>query len=649
MSYLKFDKTQLVNLKYSLDIEYLRSNRAGTFVCSTIVGCNTRKYHGLFITPLEQIDGRHYLLLSGLDETVIQHDQEFHLGVRQYPNAIVPKGHKYIRSFEIEPIATVVYRVGGVVLKKEMILAQEEETVLIRYTLEDAHSPTKIRLQPFLAFRNVHELTHANMDADTKSITVSNGIKMKLYKGFPYLYMQLSRKPDYTHAPEWHYNVEYQREKARGYAYSEDLLVPGAFEFKIKKGESVVFSASLEEVVTSSLNKKFDSELATRIPRSSYYNNLVNSAQQFIIRKKETTEVISGFPWFFSWARGTFVSLPGITLAIDDVKTCKSVLDTMSKKLKGGLFRNTSHNERKDIVTIDTSLWYIYAIQAYAKHSTAEAVWKDFGKYIKQILTSYKEGLVHNIKMHENGLVYGGEEGYALTWMDAKINGKYINPRIGYNVEVNALWYNAIRFALEMAEANKDKAFVKEWSDKVELIEKSFIDTFWFQDKKYLYDYVDGDFKDVAVRPNQIIAAGLPYCILDLEQKEGVVNRVKSELLTQRGLRSLSPKNPDYDGVCEGNEIERAEAYFQGSAWPWLLSFYAEAYLSLHERSGLKHIEKLYLDFEDEMSKHGIGSISELYDGNPPFKARGEISKAWSVGALLLINKLIEKYKSENA
>lgn len=645
MSYLKFDKAQLVNLKYSLDIEHLRSNRAGTFSSTTIVGCNTRKYHGLLIAPLNQIDGRHYLLLSSLDETVIQHEQEFHLGVRQFPNSISPKGHKYIRDFDIEPIPSLTYRVGGVVLKKELLLEQEEDTILIRYTLLEAHSPTKIRLQPFLAFRNVHELTSANMEADTKHTPVKNGIKMKLYKPFPYLHMQISRKPEYVHAPEWHYNVEYQRERARGYAYTEDLLVPGYFEFNIKKGESVVFRAGLKEGQTSSLNRRFNSEIKKRVPRNSFYHNLLNSAEQFIKRRDKSTEVIAGFPWFFSWARGTFVSLPGITLGIDDVKTCKAVLDTMSKKLKGGLFKNTSHNERPDVVTIDSSLWYIYAIQAYAEHSSAKAIWNDYGSKIKSILKAYKKGLPHNIKMHDNGLIYGGEEGYALTWMDAKINGKYITPRIGYNVEVNALWYNAIKFALELAGENKDSRFIGEWKKTAELIEESFIETFWYDKKAYLYDYVNGDFKDNAVRPNQIIAAGLPYSALNLEQKKGVVDRVKSELKTKRGLRSLSPKNPNYDGICEGNEIERAEAYFQGSAWPWLLSFYATAYLELHEKSGLRHIEKIYEGFEEEISKHGIGSISELYDGVPPYKARGEISKAWSVGALLQIRKLIEKYK----
>jgi predicted glycogen debranching enzyme len=549
----------------------------------------------------------------------------------------------------VENVPSTIYRVGGVILQKELVLAQEEETVLIRYTLLDAHSPTKIRLQPFLAFRNVHELTQANMDANTKYEAVPNGIKMKLYNDFPYLFMQLSRKSDYTHAPDWHYNVEYQREKARGYAHHEDLLVPGIFEFNIKKGESVVFSASLEEVKTVSLTKKFDSEVAKRSPRDSYYANLENSAQQFIVRKKEKTEIISGFPWFFSWGRGTFISLPGITLAIGDSKTCKSVLDTMSKKLVGGLFKNTSNNERPNRVTSDTSLWYIYAVQAFAKHAKPKDIWKDYGTQIKQILDAYLQGMVHNIKMHENGLIYAGNENHALTWMDAKINGKYITPRTGYAVEVNALWYNAVQFALEMAKENNDTDFINQWQEMPELIQKSFIETFWYEQKQYLFDYVNGDFKDVSVRPNQIIAAALPYSVLDSEQKKGVVDRVKSELLTERGLRSLSPKNPDFDGICEGNELERAEAYFQGSAWPWLLSFYAQVYLELHEKSGLKHIEKIYNGFEEEMNKHGIGSISELYDGNPPFKARGEISKAWSVGALLLINKLIKKYKLQDA
>lgn len=641
MGYIRFDKTQLINLEYSLNKEVLRSNRAGSFACTTIVNCNTRKYHGLLICPLEHLDDENHVLLSGLDETIIQHGKEFHLAIRKYPG-IFHAGHKYILDFDAEPIQTVTYKVGGVILKRENLLAEESERILIRYTLVDAHSPTTIRLHPFLAFRQVHKLSKANLDVNTKYEEVDHGIKTKMYFGYPDLFMQLSKKGEYISAPDWFYNVEYTKEQERGYESHEDLFVPGYFEFDIKKGESIVFAAGLKEMAANSMKRTFDTEVKKRVPRNSYENCLINAAQQFIIKKGDTTEIIAGYPWFGKWSRDTFISLPGLTLALDDTKTAKAVIDTMSADLKGVLFYNKGSHQHSDNHSADAPLWYIWAIHKYA-HFTGQhsRVWKDWGKKMLRIIKGYRDGTDYNIKMHDNGLIYQGQAGIPLTWMDAVAEGKPVTPRIGYAVEINALWYNAICFMLELAKQAGDNTFINEWQHLPELIKKSFNDTFWDDNHKYLADYVDGDFKDFSVRPNMIIAAAMTYTPLSDEMKKGIIDRVQSELLTPRGLRSLAPKNPAYVAVCQGNSASRAMAYHQGSAWPWLLQFFTEAYLSLYEKSGLHFIKKLYEDFEPEMHEHGIGTISELYDGNPPHQARGAISKAWSVAALLCMRKHI--------
>ena len=646
MSYLRFDKSQLINLEYSLGKEILRTNRAGSYASMTIIGCNTRKYHGLLVCPVDQLDGERHVLLSSLDETVIQHGKEFNIGIHKYEgDNYEPKGHKYVRDFEAETIPVTIIRVGGVVLRKERLLVENDEQILIKYTLLEAHSPTILRFKPFLAFRNIHALSKSNLIANTKSEFVPNGIKSKLYNGYPYLHMQFSKSVDFIPVPDWYYNVEYLEEQKRGYDYKEDLFVPGYFELPIKKGESVVFSGSTKEVNPNSITRRFTAELKKRVPRDDFKNCLINSAQQFIVRKKGETQIIAGFPWFDCWGRDTFISLPGLTLSIDDPKTFLQVTDTEVKKLKGGLFPNMGSGEDAAYNSVDAPLWFFWAIQQYVDYAGSEmSVWKKYSGHMKAILAAYREGASFNIRMQENGLIWAGEEGKALTWMDAVVNGYPVTQRKGFAVEINTLWYNAVKFALELAEKAGDKKFVKEWENMPEKIKESFRIVFCDPDKAYLADYVDGDYKDWSVRPNQIFAVSFKYSPLDNDKKKQVLDTVRKELLTPRGLRTLSPKNPDYKAVYEGNQEQRDKAYHQGTVWPWLLGHFCEGYLKLHKKSGIGFVRQLVEGFEEVMSEHGIGSISEIYDGNPPHLPRGAISQAWSVAEILRILTMLEKY-----
>ena len=646
MSYLRFDKSQLINLEYSLGKEILRTNRAGSYASMTIIGCNTRKYHGLLVCPVDQLDGERHVLLSSLDETVIQHGKEFNIGIHKYEgDNYEPKGHKYVRDFEAETIPVTIIRVGGVVLRKERLLVENDEQILIKYTLLEAHSPTILRFKPFLAFRNIHALSKSNLIANTKSEFVPNGIKSKLYNGYPYLHMQFSKSVDFIPVPDWYYNVEYLEEQKRGYDYKEDLFVPGYFELPIKKGESVVFSGSTKEVNPNSITRRFTAELKKRVPRDDFKNCLINSAQQFIVRKKGETQIIAGFPWFDCWGRDTFISLPGLTLSIDDPKTFLQVTDTEVKKLKGGLFPNMGSGEDAAYNSVDAPLWFFWAIQQYVDYAGSEmSVWKKYSGHMKAILAAYREGASFNIRMQENGLIWAGEEGKALTWMDAVVDGYPVTQRKGFAVEINTLWYNAVKFALELAEKAGDKKFVKEWENMPEKIKESFRIVFCDPDKAYLADYVDGDYKDWSVRPNQIFAVSFKYSPLDNDKKKQVLDTVRKELLTPRGLRTLSPKNPDYKAVYEGNQEQRDKAYHQGTVWPWLLGHFCEGYLKLHKKSGIGFVRQLVEGFEEVMSEHGIGSISEIYDGNPPHLPRGAISQAWSVAEILRILTMLEKY-----
>ena len=647
MAYIEFEKTKLINLSYSLNKELLRVNRRGAYSSTTLIRCNTRKYHGLLVAPQPAIDDELHVILSSIDPTIIQHDAEFNFGIHQYPGGVYqPRGHKYVRELQADPIPKIIYRVGGVILSVEMLFSRETDRILIKYTLEDCHSDTKLRLKPYLAFRQRHKLSKANEWVDSKYQKVDNGVRFRMYQGYSPLYLQFSKDVEYVHVPDWYYNIEYREEFLRGYDYQEDLFVPGFFEMDIKKGESIYLSAGLNEIKPAGLSKAFTAELKSRIPRNSFKNCLLNSAEQFIQKRDGRTEVVAGFPWFGRWGRDTFIALPGLTLTNGREKVCKAVLDTMSSELKGPLFPNIGSKSDATYNSIDAPWWYFWSIQQYAAWTgNYKQVWRLYGKKMKMILEGFRKGTDYNIKMQDNGLVSGGEPGKALTWMDAISKGKPVTPRIGMPVEINALAYNAIRFMLDLAEKNDDRAFVEQWQPIADGFPEVFTDIFWDDEKGYLADYVDGDYKNWDVRPNMIIAASLPYSPLSIEKRKAVLTMVERELLTIRGLRTLSPKNPAYEGHYEGDQPTRDRQYHQGTVWPWLMGHFVEAYLKIHGKSGVRKMEWYIEQFEDTMKEHGIGSISEIYDGDPPHTARGAISQAWSVSEILRSLELIDKVK----
>lgn len=647
MGYLDFDKEEIINLKRSLKKEYIRTNRAGSYACSTIINCNTRKYHGLLVCPLPEIDGGQYVMLSAVDEQVIQHDTEFNLGIHKFPSEFNPLGHKYITEFISDPTPTLLFRVGGVILKKEMLLVEEERRILIKYTLEQANSPTKLTLRPFLAFRNVHDLTQANLVANTRCKKIENGISSCLYPKFPELSMQTSVKSDFVVAPDWYKNFEYEKERERGFEYQEDLLTPGYFEFNIKKGESVVFSAGIGEMKTAGLKRKFTSEISKRIPRTDFENCLENSAQQFISRKDGKTEIIASFPWYGSWGRDSLISLPGITLGVNDVATCKEVLDTISNEIDGGGYLNRGNIEHSNVESIDTPLWFFWALQKFVEHSASlDEIRKAYGKKLSGIITEFISGKNPNVTLYENGLLYINNPDKPLTWMDATVNDLPVVKRWGYVVEINALWYNALRFMSEIESLAKTSKIKKQIIELIEKIEESFDTVFWNEENQFLNDWVAADKVDTSVRPNQIFAVSLPYSPLNEVKQKSVLDVVTNELLTPKGLRSLSPKNQNYKGECIGAKYCRDLAYHQGSVWPWLLGAYAESYLKIHQKAGLNKIKQLYQGMEEELKIAGLGTISEIYDGNPPHEPRGAISQAWSVAEVLRIRQMISNYNS---
>lgn len=647
MSYLRFEKALMTNLQDSLPKELLRTNRSGAYSCSTIVDCNTRKYHGLLVVPVPEIDDDNHVLLSSLDVTVVQHGAEFNLGLHKYQgNNFSPMGHKYIREFDCDKVPTTIYRVGGVLLKKEVVFQHYEDRILIRYTLVDAHSATTLRFRPFLAFRSVRQFTHENTVASRDFYPVDNGIKTCMYEGYPDLYMQFSKKNEFIFHPDWYRGVEYPKEQERGYASTEDLYVPGYFEMPIKKGESIVFSAAISSIKPSALKKLFDEEVAERSPRDNFFHCLVNAAHQFHIRtKNDDRYLLAGYPWFKCRARDTFISLPGLTLSIEEQDYFDLVMKTAERGIREFMAGKPLTGLMTEIEQPDVLLWAIWAIQQYAKEASLEKCNEMYGKLVADIVKFIEANKHNNLELRENGLLYSVGKKKAVTWMNSTANGSPVVPRTGYIVEFNALWYNALCFAASLSELSGNNAQVDHLNKLAEKVKTSFVEVF-LNEHGYLFDYVDDkDPRDWSVRPNMIFAAAFDYSPLDQAQKKGVVDICTRELLTPKGLRSLSPKSGGYNPMYVGPQTQRDYAYHQGTAWPWLGGFYMEASLKLYKRTRLSFIERQMVGYEDEMSYHCLGTIPELFDGNPPFHGRGGISFAMNVGEVLRTLELLEKYK----
>ena len=644
MSYLKFDKTLMINLEQSLTKEMLRTNQSGAYHCTTIVGCNTRKQHGLLVIPIPELDNNNHVLLSSLDETVIQHGAPFNLGLHRYSgNCYSPNGHKYIREYDCERVPTTTYRVGGVILKKEKIFITHENRILIRYTLVEAHSRTTLQFRPFLAFRNANDLCVENSAASRHYTPVHNGIATCMYQGYPTLYMQMSHKPEFVFDPHWYKNIEYIKDQERGIPYIEDLYVPGYFQVDIRKGESIIFSAGVSEVNTRHLSKMYQDEIAPRTPRTSFYNCMKNSAKQFYISNADGHYLLAGYPWFKIRARDEFIALPGCTLSVHHKPDFENIMDTASAALTRWMTDGTPDKHLKGLDLPDVPLWAVWAIQRYAHDQNNDIARERYGQLVTSIIDFIADNRHPNLHVENNGLVSSDGTLRPISWMNSTHpDGRPLIPRTGLLVEFNALWYNALMFAIELHESDTAMAErIEHWRNIAQKVNASFVPTF-LNDYDYLYDYVNGAYTDLSVRPNMIIAAGLDYSPLDKRQRKSILDVGTRELLTPKGLRTLSPNSYGYNPWYLGNPEERQRAYYTGSARPWLMEFYSKAYIRVFGIGSISFIERMMIGFEDEMKEGCIGSLSELYDGNPPFVGRGAVSFAPNVGCILRVLRLFK-------
>lgn len=651
MSYLKFDRRLMANLDESTQREYIRTNRKGAYCCSSIVGCNTRKYHGVLVVPVPQLSPNNHVLLSTLDLTIIQHGVTFNVGIHEYAGDVYsPKGHKYIREYNVDMLSSTTYRVGGVILRKEFIFCHYINRALLRYTLLEAHSPTTLRLSPFLAFRDVKMLTHRNDQIHGDYSPCQQGVSFCLYEGYPNLYLQLSKENTFVSDPHWNEQIEYTKERERGYEFTEDLYVPGYFEVDIQPGESIYFAAGVEEAQPSELARLFEEEMKIRTPREDFRSSLLNAALQFYYRPDETHGyLLAGYPWFGVRARDLFVALPGCTIYADAPERFYRIMDTVIPEFRAFMGQVGLSTEIQNINDPDVGLWAIWALQEYAHWSSPSDMVSRYGVFLQEIIQYYLRNIHPYARIDETGLCQISGDGKPLSWMDAKINGQAVVQRQGYLVEVNALWYNALSFYKEVM----PKQWTPELEQLLEKVQRSFNEVF-VNEHGYLFDYVlpNNPWRDWSVRPNMIFASSLPYSPLSKQLRRSVLEITTRELRTPKGLRSLSPKSDGYQPQCSGAQVLREQAYYNGSVWPWLLGAYFQAYIRLYGRGAISFIENTLVGMEEELQKHGVGTISELFDGNPPFTGRGAISFAMSVGEILrslaLLKEVKEKYDTPN-
>ena len=645
MAFLKFNKSELVNLEYSLKREIIAANESGAYCNTSIVTCNTRRYHGLLAVPVQELGGGKYMLLSALDESLVLGGKQFNLGIHCYGDTYEPRGHKYIVDFDAAPVPVVTYKVGGILFTKTIMMVPDNDQVLIKYELLQAPKKVSLMLKPFLAFRSVHSLTSQNAEAYTQPEEVDGGVSFRLYNGFPDLNLQVSGASTYKHHPYWYNGVTYSDEYRRGFDCREDLFVPGIFQLELKPGESVVFSASVNEINPRGLKRKFTDTLKKMGTIESYHDLLVHNAQQFKLDLGDKARINAGFSWLETGLlRETIVSLPGLTLYADgDCAQFEKILDTLIEDEQERLFHRTTQCE--------APLRLTETIQQYIRFSGKEKqIWKKYGQTLKQIIESYAPGQRKEIVMHPNGLLWAQMDGVALSWMNAYVHGRPVTERAGYQVETNAFWYNALCFAIDMENKygpKKDNAFVARWTPVRDLVKQNFQPTFWREDWGYLVDYVNGGPHDQAVRPNQLFAVCLEYSPVDDEVLSEVVMTINDELLTKRGIRSLSPRNEAYRGVYEGSQIDRDLAYHQGCAFPDLLAPYIDVCFKMMGETFYGCAKYLTEGFLQDISKHGVGAFSELYDGDPPHEPHGAIASAMSTAALLRIEYIMNQYKKE--
>jgi len=623
--------------------EWLETNGIGGFASSTIVGMNTRRYHGLLVPALHPPAGR-IVALSSFQEKVAVGDRTWELGCNRYVATIHPDGYRYLQHFRLDPFPVFTYRLGDFELEKQVFMVHGQNRTAVVYG--PAACDLILELRPLVAFRDYHHLMRQNPDLNGAVRTNGGRLQLEPYPGLPPLV--LSHNGQFNEAPYWYYDFEYSQEAERGLDTVEDLFSPGSLTFHLAPGERAVVLASVSgpesdipcvDRVDALREEEVRRRKAVRVSGSEgdvFRESLAASGDAFLVKRHDgLSSIIAGYPWFTDWGRDTMIALPGLTLVTGRFDEARSILQAFGAACRDGLIPNrfTDSGEGADYNSVDASLWYLHAVGRFLDYTgDHDFVKPSLWPVMTQILERFRDGTRFGIRADEDGLLMAGEPGLQLTWMDAKVGDWVVTPRQGKPVEVNALWHHGLRLGAELAERYGDHARAERFTADASRVRDAFEPTFWNEAEGCLYDVVDGDAKDASVRPNQVLALSLPDMLVSARRARRILQVVETRLLTPLGLRSLAPEAMDYHHVYTGDQTSRDGAYHQGTVWGWLIGPFVTAWVRVHgntdeaRREAARFIEP----FRTHLYDAGLGHISEVFDGDPPHAAKGCYAQAWS-------------------
>ncbi|MFW6134421.1 MAG: amylo-alpha-1,6-glucosidase, partial [Elusimicrobiota bacterium] len=634
--------------------EWLVTNGMGGYAYSTISGANTRRYHGLLISSPKKGRGRKHLL-SKYEDILLVNGKEYNIGTNNYPEERYPQGYIYLKQFDLDPVPTFIFSAGGVDIQKQIFMVHGEDTTVIKYEILNAPEDTSVSIiaRPIITARDHHNLHKKNTNINTDSLQEKNTVKLSPYKGIPDIFISHDKDTVYRKNPDWYYNFKYDKEAEQfGEPGMEDGFSPGEFFIPLEKGKSRALVASLNPYYSFDSDKMLKSEIKRKenIYENIEYNNpyikqLVQAADSFIIKRADgKTSIAAGYPWFDDWGRDAMISLPGLTLTRKEYQEAREILKTFAQYTDKGMLPNVfpGQGEQPMYNTVDASLWFFWSVYKYAQYTgDYKFIKREIYPALMDIINHYKNGTRFNIHMDKDGLIFAGEEGTQLTWMDAKIGDWVVTPRIGKPVEIQALWYNALNIMEDFTRRFGFQEDADEYQNLASKVKNNFNNKFWNEKKECLYDVVDnleGE-NEAEIRPNQIFALGLPFKILKREKEKKVLNTIEKELLTPFGLRSLSPGEKGYKGIYRGDILQRDSSYHQGTVWAWLMGPFADAYFKVNGISPRtkEKMGGILRPLLESMKEEGLGTIAEVFDGDMPHLPGGCISQAWSVAEILRI------------
>ncbi|MCD9186423.1 MAG: amylo-alpha-1,6-glucosidase [Pyrinomonadaceae bacterium] len=636
--------------------EWLETNGIGGFACSTISGANIRRYNAL-LTPATNPPLGRITTVSKFEETVKIDGKTYELSANQYPDKVYPEGFKYLKNFRLDPFPIWTYKIEEIEIEKKIFMIYGENSTVCQWSVVGGQSskenqrpetkdqrPIVLEIKPLLSFCDYHHLQHEDASFDLNYEASENVISVKPYASMPAIYFNHNAL-EIEKTGFWYHNFEYAIEKERGFDFREDLLQPFLLKFDLSQSATVILSTLKHDFSEAENFEKSEIERRENLlkiagAKDDFTKQLVLAADQFIVSRGAGKTIIAGYPWFSDWGRDTMIALPGLTLATNRAEIARQILLEFSQHISQGMIPNRfpDAGEIPEYNTVDATLWYFEAIRAYVeKTGDYDFVHQSLYEKLVNIVEWHLSGTRFNIHVDTDGLLYAGEKPWQLTWMDAKIGDVSFTPRMGKPVEIQALWYNALKIMQDFAERFEDAENEKNYKATAAMVKHSFDALFWNSAEDCLYDVVSNGEKDASIRPNQIFAVSLKNAILtDREKIKKLVETVENKLLTPVGMRSLSAENTSYCPIYIGSPFQRDSCYHQGTVWGWLIGGFIDAYRKAFPENEAK-IEEILKGFEAHLAEAGIGQISEIFDADAPHRPRGCFAQAWSVAEVLRV------------